>query len=243
MNSGLYRANVTCPICERSFPAVKVKATAYQLDHTDEDFCMHYTDLNPLLYEPWICDNCGYTEFGVSYDKISEIEKRKLQSFCLNKFVDDPNRSPFELTDFHKRVYGLFDRIGTEGERDNVSGIEAFKLLLSVLEARNAPYSARAKAVLRIAWIYRFMGDPLEMEHMATAAEYFSKAFETEDLEDGKFDSATCAYMVGEIERRLGKKTEAVEWFGRALIAAQKSDNKTIAAKTRDQIQEAKSGR
>lgn len=236
MHNGLFTSSVTCPICEKNFTVLKVKSTAYRLIKVDEDLCMYYEDLNPLFYDPWVCEHCGYSEMGAYFDRISELENRALQKLCLNKFLDNqPN--PFELTDFHKKVYGFLEILNNEGERDAYSALIAYEILMLNLEARNAPYSAKAKAALRIGWMYRFMEDSKELEYLELAAEHFMKAFETEALEDGKFDGATCAFMVGELYRRVNKLPISLEWFQKALIAAPKSNNPKIQEKIRDQIQ------
>ena len=240
MNSGLFTAAVVCPICEKEFTVLKVRSTAYNLDHSDEDFCMHYTDLNPLLYEPWICTHCGYAEFGVYFDKLSSSERSKLEKLCLMKFVEEPAKNPFELTAYHKQVYAFLETLNSEGVRDNASGIEAFKILLNSQEIRNSPYSSKAKVATRIGWIYRFMKDPKELEYLEMAADFYAKAYESESLDDGKFDSATCAYMAGEMNRRVGKSKEAIEWFRNAMTASKTSENPKIVDKIRNQMDEAK---
>lgn len=237
MHKELYVSQVVCPICEKSFSVIKIKTSGYKLDHTDEDFCMHYADLNPLIYEVWICNYCGHAEFGTLFDKITVLEKIRLQPFCLTKFIDAPDRNPFELTEYHKAVYNFFDMLTSDGEREEVAAIESYKILLLNLEARLAPDSLKAKAVLRIGWLYRLMEDPKEFEYLAKAADYFASAFEKENMETGKFDGATCAYMAGELYRRLDDITKAQDWFRKALSEAQKSDNKAIADKVREQIQ------
>jgi len=240
LHNELFIASVVCPICEKNFPVIKAKTSAYKLDHTDEDFCMHYRELNPLLYEVWICQHCGYAEIGSNFDKLTPMKKTKVSKFCLSKFIDDPNKNPFELTDYHKVVYGYFDKLKFDGDRDDQSAIESFKILLLNYEARKAPDSAKAKAALRIGWLYRFMKEPAELGYLEIAADLFASAFETESLEDGKFDAATCAYMAGELYRRVNNNVKALDWFRKALTAAQSSDNKSIAEKTRDQVQTVK---
>jgi len=237
MNSGLYSSNVTCPVCGKDFRVLKVKSTAYKLNHVDEDFCMYYDDLNPLFYDPFVCEHCGFTEIGALVDRLPEGEKRKLQKFCLNKFIDDPKKNPFELTDFHKQVYAFMDALSKEGERDIESALMAYKILQTNLEVREAVYSFRAKNALRIAWLYRFIKDPTEDEYLSLAAAYFVKAYETEELEEGKFDAATCAYLIGEMYRRTHNPVVSLEWFGRALVASQNSRVPKINDKIRDQIQ------
>lgn len=237
MHNALYVSQVACPICEKNFPVIKIKTAGYKLAHTDEDFCMHFADLNPLIYEVWICNHCGHAEFGTIFEKITVLEKIRLQPFCLTKFIDVPGKNPFELTTYHKAVYNFFDMLSSDGDRDETAAIESYKILLLNLEARLAPDSLKAKAVVRIGWLYRMMADPKELEYLVKAADYFASAFEKENLESGKFDAATCAYMAGELYRRSEDLTKAQDWFRKALTEAQSSDNKAIAEKVRNQIQ------
>lgn len=202
---------------------------------------MYYDDLNPLFYDPFVCHHCGYTEIGPLFDRISESEKKKARKLCLTKFIDEVGKNPFELTDFHKKVYTFYDSLMLEGERDIESAIMAYSLLQNVLEAREAVYSSRAKNALRIGWLYRYLRDPIESDYLLLAAEYFIKAYETEELEEGKFDAATCAFLIGEMFRRVHNVSSSLEWFGRALIAAQTSKVPKIGDRIRDQIQVVKS--
>lgn len=237
LHNELYISQVVCPICEKTFSAIRIKTSGYKLDHTDEDFCMHYVDLNPLIYEVWICNHCGHADFGTIFDKITPLEKIRVQPFCLSKFIDVPGRNPFELKEYHKAVYNFFDMLSSDGDREETAAIESYKILLLNLEARMAPDSLKAKAVMRIGWLYRMMKDPKELEYLKMAADYFASAFEKEAMESGKFDAATCAYMAGELYRRVDDITKAQDWFRKALTEAQKADNKAIADKARDQIQ------
>lgn len=243
MLSELYVSQVVCPICEKTFPVIKIKTSGFKLDHADEDFCMHYRDLNPLLYEVWICKHCGHAEFGVNFDKISPLDKMRIAPFCLTKFVSDSDKNPFELTPYHKAVYGFFDMLTEDGDRTNQAAIESYKILMLNLEARKAPDSLKAKAAVRIGWMYRMMQDEAEFGYLEIAADYFASAFEKESMDSGKFDAATCAYMAGELYRRVDHNEKALDWFRKALTVAQSTDNKAIAEKVRDQIQVAKNAK
>jgi uncharacterized protein len=241
LDSGLYTVSTTCPICEKSFDVLKVKTSAIKLERIDEDFCIHYKDINPLLYEPWICEHCGYAGFGVNFAVMSELEIRELQKLCLMKFTEDPAKNPFELTDFHKHVYKYFDSLNSDGERDNLAAIQAYEILLLNQKARNASLSLRAKTLMRVGWIYRLMNDPREMEYLKEAADYFAKAYQMEAFPIGKFDSATCAYLIGELNRRIGNLREAMEWLGRVVRLPPGSETSKIVEKAREQIQVIKS--
>ncbi|MBC7960360.1 MAG: DUF2225 domain-containing protein [Vallitaleaceae bacterium] len=241
MDSGLYPVLATCPICEKSFNVIKVKSAALKLDHVDEDFCMHYKGINPILYDPWICEHCGYAGFESNFDTTLENERVALRKNCLIKFTDDPSKNPFELTDFHKKVSDYLDALSDEGERDHKAALLAFEILVTNLEIRNAPPSIKGRALLRIGWIYRLMKNPKELDYLKEAATCYANTYLIEPLPIGKFDGATCAYLVGELNRRTGNLKDAMEWFGRVLRSPQTSETARTIEKARDQIQVVKS--
>jgi len=236
LNDGLYTVSTRCPVCEENFDVTKVKTAASKLDHVDEDLCMHYTGIDPMLYEPWICPHCGYGGFGGSFDRLSENEIVNQRKLCLMKFTQDPEKNPFELSDFHKQVYHYNEVQSSDGERDYAIALEAFKILFANLEFRHVPNSLRARALLRIAWLYRFMNDPQEIEYLQEAANCFAEAYSLEVFPIGTFDYATCAYLIGELNRRIDKRKEALDWFGKVLALPPASSNPRIVEKTRDQI-------
>lgn len=237
MDSELYYVLTTCPICEKSFNVIKVKSSAVKLERVDEDFCMHYKSLNPSLYDPWICEHCGYAGFESSFDTLTETELCALKKLCLMKFTDDPTKNPFELTDFHKKIYHYLDSLGSDGERDHLSALEALEILSLTLEARNAPSSLKARAALRIGWLYRITNDTKELDYLKEAANLYANAYQVEDLPIGKFDCATCAYLIGELNRRGGNLKEAIEWFGQVLRLPKTPEISIAIQKTHNQIQ------
>ena len=50
-----------CPVCGETTRIVKTKSRII-VDHTDEDFCVHYQEFNPYYYRIWVCEHCGYAE-------------------------------------------------------------------------------------------------------------------------------------------------------------------------------------
>jgi uncharacterized protein len=240
LDSGLFTSGVSCPVCDESFVVVKVKSSAIRLERLDEDFCAHYSTLNPLLYEPFVCPHCGYAGYGSSFPNLSEVDKKKLQQVCLSKFTEDPDKNPFELTDFHKQVYQYMKLLKNEGERDYNAAIAAYKILVSNLTITNAPFSVMAKTLLKIGWIHRLMEDPKEMEYLAEAERFFSKSYIAEDLGVG---TVTIAFLLGELNRRLGNLKEALGWFSKVITSPKSEQTAKLIEKARDLNMEIKSSK
>jgi len=133
MLDSLYNKSVVCPVCQNKIEVTKVKSKDCVVASRDSDFCVYYESVNPLFYEVWVCEHCGYAALQERFENISPIEAKivkeniskywKPRSFC--------------------------------GERDVDKAIEAFKLALYNLCKISPKPIEYAKVCLRIAWLYR----------------------------------------------------------------------------------------
>jgi uncharacterized protein (DUF2225 family) len=123
------------------------------------------------------------------------------------------------------------------GERDADKAIEAFKLALLTLNVRNAKSSELAKVCLRIAWLYRFKGDPKEIEFLNFALNSYNDAYQKERFPLDKLDEFTCMYIIAELFRRVGKLDDAVLWFSRLVASPEARRNPKLIDMARDQYQ------
>jgi uncharacterized protein (DUF2225 family) len=136
MNENLYNTEVTCPVCTKKFSVTKVKSRACKVKERDTDFCVYYEDINPLFYDAWVCENCGYAALS---DKFLEIPPREAD-IIMEKITPK----------WRKRSFS--------GERSIDTAIEAFMLVLLNHQLRAIKASELAKACIRIAWLYRYQG-------------------------------------------------------------------------------------
>lgn len=215
MNDNLYKKEVVCPVCSKKFNVTKVKARACKVLKRDSDFCVHYEGINPIFYDAWVCENCGYASLSDKFLDIAPKEADKLKSSLMPKW----------------KKHSL------DGERDVDKAIEAFKLVLISHQFRNAKSSELAKVCMRIAWLYRYKGDEEENKFIGFALRHYMDTFEKENFPVDKLDEYTCMYMIGELCFRAERYEEAVKWFSRLIGSEEARKKPTLIAAARDQYQ------
>lgn len=218
VNESIYNKTIVCPVCSRELAATRVKIKSTRVVSRDTDMCVTFEGVNPLFYEPWVCDHCGYAALADKFETISSKERK----LVLEKIT--PRWVPRNFA----------------GERNIELAIEAFKMVLLNLTVKNAKASEFAKIALRIAWLYRFAGDEREKEFLAFAAKYYTETYEKERFPVDKLDEFTCMYMIGELNRRIGNYEEAIKWFSRLVSSPDARRNPKLMENAREQFQLAK---
>lgn len=219
MNSKLYNTKLTCPVCSKEFDVTKVKAKSCKVSKRDSDFFTLYEDLNPMLYDVWVCENCGYASMSDKFESISVAESKIVYSNIATRW----NSRKFS------------------GERDLDNAIEAFKLALYNHQVRKSKSSEVAKVCLRIAWLYRLKEDSdNEKTFLDFALKAYNTAYSNERFPIDKLDENTCAYMIAELNRRLGNLDESIKWFSSVISSPDARKNASLIQNARDQFQLAK---
>jgi len=218
MEEGLYNVKITCPVCSKDIEVTKVKSKACKISSRDSDFCVYYEGLNPIFYDIWVCEYCGYAAQQERFESISSKEA----SLILR-----------ELTP--RWVQRSFN-----GERTVDAAIEAFKLALYNLQLVKGKSSDIAKICVRLAWMYRLKTDQRETEFLKFALKAYMETFEKENLPVDKLDQNTCMYMIGELSRRTGDIEEAVKWFSRLISSPDARKNQVLMENVREQYHLAK---
>ncbi len=216
MDESLYSKEVVCPVCSKNFTVTKVKSRACKVKNRDSDFCVHYETVNPLLYDAWVCENCGYAA----------------QS---EKFLDIPAK---EAGILKEKLMPKWKKHSLSGERNEDTAIEAFKLVLISHQLRSAKASDLAKVCMRIAWMYRYKGEEEEEKKFVShALKYYTETYEKETFPVDKLDEYTCMYMIGELNFRADNYEEAVKWFSRLIGSEEARKKPTLIEAARDQFQ------
>lgn len=216
MNEHLYEKEMKCPICSKSFKVTKVKAKGCKVASRDTDFCVYYEGLNPLFYDVWICENCGYAAQAEKFEGITGNDSRKIASTITPRW--------------NKRSFN--------GERTVEQAIETFKLALINLQVRGAKSSEFAKVCVRIAWLYRAKKEEeKELEFLRYALKHYTDTYEKERFPVDKLDEFTCMYMIAELHRRVGNNEESIKWFSRLISSPDARKNGNLIEMARDQFQ------
>ncbi len=213
MNKELYDKKVGCPVCNKEHTTKKVRSSAIRMTKRDEDFCPYYNSENPLFYGVFVCPNCGYSSLESSFMKISNSEKEKIKTIITAKW----NQRSFEK------------------ERTLEEAIEVYKLALLGHQIINSKGSIIGKICLRLAWFYRYTDDPREYEFIKNTISSFEKAFTTERTDNEEFDEVTVFYLLGELNRRIEKYQDAIQWFDKTLKHKDIKSKRHIELRARDQ--------
>ena len=215
MNNALYNTTITCPVCSKKFEVTKVRSKTSKVATRDADFCVYYEGVNPLFYDVWVCEHCGYASLQ---DKFEDINSRDSKA-VLESITPRWNKRSFA------------------GDRTLENAIEAFKIALLNLQVRKAKPGETAKICLRIAWLYRFGKDEKEKDFLKYALKNYMETYEKENFPVDKLDENTCMYMIGELHRRVGNYEDSVKWFSRLIGSPQARQNARLIESAREQFQ------
>ncbi|MFD1952840.1 DUF2225 domain-containing protein [Paenibacillus thailandensis] len=203
----LYRIQVACPCCSKPFMTSRVRSSFKRALRTDTDFCGHYRErANPDYYVVRVCPACGYASTENSLAKLSARQRQAYEERLGSKWVG--------------RDYG--------GERTANQAIECYKLALMTSQAVGENDRLIAGILHHLAWLYRELGDTeAEMKFMRFALDAYVKVYEEGD---GSGSDARLMYLIGELNRRLGDRNEAVRWFSRVVRDERIVDSAMIRA-------------
>lgn len=152
----------------------------------DSEFRPLAMGLDPLPYYVHSCPHCGYA----------------------NTSDQDP------LRDQEKAEIGKFLTAYRQSHSGQVSPAGKYEILANIYIIRRLPSDKIAYAFQRAAWMADDAGDKIAARKFRTITlEYLTKALENHEVEAKLTPIIT--YMVGELNRRLGRFDEALQWFSR----------------------------
>lgn len=219
MESQLYDKTVCCPICSTSFSTKKVRSRGLKIIERQDDLNVIYKDVNPNLYNVWVCPECGYSGTENEYVNFNPIYKKIFEEKIKSKW--------------NKRSYC--------GIRSLKEAEESYKLAILVAQLLKKQKSYIGTLCLKLAWIYRDeKNEKKETEFLNHALVFLTQSYQEERLENSNIDEVTAAYLVGELNRRLGNFKEAIQWYSKTLEHPEIKKKRQLQLKTRDQWRLAK---
>ncbi|MEB3298469.1 MAG: DUF2225 domain-containing protein [Candidatus Sericytochromatia bacterium] len=213
--------DVTCPVCVGTFKLYTPRSGTYALLRRDSDNCPHYSGVNPLYYQIWVCPTCGYAalkkDFAQLDDRHHDAVAEALKAAGLVRTVDfrQPDRSPF-------------------------AALVSFKLAAVTYGARRAQPKVLASMALRAGWICRMTGNlGRELAYLAQASDLLEQAFSLGGTKPGaggeeEEEEAAIPFLIGELGLRLGRFDQSERWFG--LVLQNRETPEKIQKVTRDRL-------
>ncbi|MEC2344544.1 MULTISPECIES: DUF2225 domain-containing protein [Paenibacillus] len=189
----LYQIKVTCIHCQNEFSTSRVRPSFKRAVRTDTDFCSYYQKENPDYYVVRVCPSCGFASTENSVPRLTDRQRTLFQEAIGSRF--------------NQKDYG--------GRRDWETALETYKLALICAQTIGETERIIASLLHHIAWLYRYKNNvEQEKRFLQFALEAYIRVYEKEGV--GGSD-ARLMYLIGELNRRVGKYNDAVKWFGRVI--------------------------
>lgn len=211
MENLYYEKYETCPVCQNTFSATKVRLSKLVVKNHEKDFFTHYEgDIYPFFYDVLQCPYCGYAALKEIFQDLTEAQKHKLKNKLAN----------------------LWTKHTVAARRTPQDALVTYKFAIYLSQFKGDKPIIIANLCHRTAWIYRILGQQEQEKRFLTyAKEYYEKSYETDETVGIKI-----VYIIGELNRRLNKKEDAYKWFSKVLQAPK--DNRMILEFARESIQE-----
>lgn len=213
----LYDKTYTCPCCNNIFKTRALKISKLIPREQDSDFFNHYEPINPLVYDAVLCSKCGYC-------CVSKLFEKKLYKNQIKAIIT--TITPSFKPKIYSNVYDL------------KTGLERLKLALVSTITKNAKSSEKAFVIMKIAWMYRLLGDTKsENAFLESAYKEFVEAFSTEDLPIFGMNQHAMEYLIAELARKTNRYSEAILMFGKIITSPNATNEiKDLARKQKDLI-------
>ncbi len=225
----VYAKDAVCPLCGKPVQNPVAKIAKLRPLGTEKDLRTKYRYFEPLKYEVFCCNRCGYAALQTFYKPLPKPHKQMLEKAIME---------PFEPMVLQTGVL-TFDE-----------AILRYKRALVCALARNGKNGEIASICLKMAWMLRSYAEFEKMEgealdtikaeeakYLAAAREGLVTARQKEGNVPGMPD-ITVDYVIGVLSMKLGKYQDAQRLFmgviGNGMAAASQKD------KARDRIAEVK---
>lgn len=201
----LFPKTHNCPVCDKKFKTLSVRAGKLRSIGQDEDLRPLYREMDPLKYDAIVCPHCGYAAVSRYFDIMLPVQKKRIREEIQKNFS------------------------GMEESTDLFSYDEAilrYKMVLMNDVVGGVKDSRKAYTCLKLAWIIRGKlekeGPKLspdecerlradEMECIQNAYEGYVLAFSSENFPMSGMDELTVTYLTAELAFKLEKYREAIQ--------------------------------
>ncbi|QEY22543.1 DUF2225 domain-containing protein [Psychrobacillus sp. AK 1817] len=193
-----YQKDIECLHCKNKFKSTKIRSKFIKVESHETDFQPIYQnkEINPLLYNVFVCEHCGFS-FTDDFTKyfapgLKEIIKEKIS------------------TNWIPRSYG--------DVRTTQDGITTYKLGILCGTLKKEKFVSIAGLALRTAWLYRMMENKEdENRFLEIARDRYSDSYSSEDYNGTQMSETRIIYMIAELSRRIGDRELATRYFSKVI--------------------------
>jgi uncharacterized protein (DUF2225 family) len=221
MSTPLWNKKLTCPFCGQEFETSRMRQGSMRVKEKWSDFGALYEGLCPYYYAVTACPLCLVAARNDEFEKFNAGYEPKLMD--LSK---------------HARAQASKPDIFTPGELGVEAAVKRHELAIAChkLRAHSEP-GELAGLWLHIVWMWRLNGkQDAERKAMEHALEAYQVFFEKGDKLPEKLGEPGVLYLIGELNRRLGRFREAREFYSKALSSRELGAFPNVEALLRDQM-------
>ncbi|WP_391116661.1 MULTISPECIES: DUF2225 domain-containing protein [unclassified Psychrobacillus] len=217
--SPYYQKDIECLHCKKKFKTTKVRSKFVKVEANETDFQPIYQnkEVNPLLYNVFVCEHCGFS-FTEDFTKyFTPGVKEIIQQEVANKWVP--------------HSFG--------NERSIEEGIMAYKLGIHIGALKKEKFINLAGLALRTAWLYRLQNkEDQEKRFMEIARDRYADSYSTEDYNGTQMSETRVLYLIAELSRRIGDIEFATRYFSKVIEKQSTSIEPKIIEMAKERWQE-----
>jgi len=215
----LWKKDVVCPNCKAKFGAWSVRTNNIVMSKRESDFRSVYSGVNPNLYSVWVCPKCQLAAYADDFPGLQPVDIGRIK----------PRLEEVRGQDAREFDFNYY--------RDLDLALRSYQLALATYQGKRGAEDKIAGLYHRMAWIERERPDEAEEhKYLQLAKDAYEHAFSTLDSEK---QGIVWAYMVAELNLRLGNFADAVRWFSTVSQQPNFKEQPVIQEMTRDRWSEA----
>ena len=217
-----YQKEVECIHCKQKFKTTKIRSKFIKVKTHDTDFQPIYqnNEINPLLYNVFVCEHCGFS-FTDDFSKYFAPNVKEAIQQNITK-------------QWKSRSYG--------GERTVHDGITAYKLGILCASLKKEKCVSIAGLALRVAWLNRSLGSADEEKRfIEIARDRYVDSYSNEDYKGTQMSEIRILYLIAELSRRIGERDMATRYFSRVLEKQSSSIEPKLIEMAKERWQEMRS--
>ena len=214
-----YQKDIECLHCKQKFKTTKVRSKFIKVEshHTDFQPIYENKEINPLLYNIFVCEHCGFS-FTDDFTKyfapgIKEIIQEQISS------------------KWAPRSFG--------NERSFEEGIMAYKLGILSGTLKKEKFVNMAGLALRTAWLYRLQDQHQEeIRFLEIARNRYADSYSNDDYNGTQMSETRMLYLIAELSRKIGDIEYATRYFSKVIEKQSTSIEPTIIEMAKDRWHE-----